>query len=65
MNRASNDFKDSDTENESEDLFVVIEDLKKDFDTIEEKYMKERSLGFENNQKEDLAVSFVYFLTNK
>ena len=63
MSRVSNDLKDSDTENENEDLFVVIEDLKKDFDTIEVKYFKERSLGFENNQKEDSTVSFVHFLS--
>ena len=55
---------DSNSEDDSTDVFIVISELKKDIDKYEEEYGIQRSKGFEKNENPRLTVSSDFFLLN-
>ena len=50
---------DSESEDENDDLFLVIGDLKEDFKTNEAIYTKHRIMGFENQEDETKVLAIV------
>ena len=46
----------SESEDEQDDLFLVIEDLKKDYETNNAIYAKSRNLGFEGQEEDEKVV---------
>ena len=50
---------DSESEDENDDLFLVIGDLKEDFKTNEAIYTKHRIMGFENQEDETKVLTIV------
>ena len=49
----------SESEDEKDDLFLVIEDLKKDYETNDAIYTKSRNMGFEGQENKEKVVIFI------